>query len=129
MLACFPTPTVVRGTVIPGDQRGRTIGFPTANIALTDAHADLRNGVYAGYADAHGRRWPAAVNIGTRPTIGDDGPRLLEAHLIDFQGDLYGTELVVELVARLRDERRFDSLPALVEQLRSDVIAARQLLD
>jgi riboflavin kinase/FMN adenylyltransferase len=115
------------GTVVQGDQRGRTIGFPTANLLLRTELLPA-NGVYAVRVRVDGTApRPGVMNLGTRPTV--DGTRLSpEVHLLDFQGDLYGRELAVELVARLRDEVRFASLDALVTQIRLDAAQARTLL-
>jgi riboflavin kinase/FMN adenylyltransferase len=122
-----PTPLAsairVRGTVLRGHARGRQIGFPTANLALASDLGELEPGVYAG--QALGR--PAAINVGVRPTFEVDGPANIEVHIIGFDGDLYGRELTVELTARIRSERRFRSVDALVEQLRRDVAAVRDL--
>jgi riboflavin kinase/FMN adenylyltransferase len=118
----------IRGTVVGGDQRGRTIGFPTANLD-SDAQLLPRHGVYAVRARANGGLWhPGVANLGERPTF--DGRRfLIEVHLLDFSGDLYGSELEVGFVARLRDEQRFDGPDALTAQIRADVVAARTRLD
>ena len=115
------------GTVIAGDQRGRTIGFPTANLLLRTELLPA-NGVYAVRVRVDGTAArPGVMNLGTRPTV--DGTRLSpEVHLLDFAGDLYGRELAVELVARLRAEVRFVSLDALVAQIRLDAEQARALL-
>jgi riboflavin kinase/FMN adenylyltransferase len=122
-----PTPLAsairVRGRVLRGHARGRRIGFPTANLALTSAVEQLEPGVYAGRALG----LPAAINVGVRPTFEVDGPANIEVHIIGFNGDLYGRELTVDLTARIRKERRFPSVDALVEQLRRDVAAARDL--
>jgi riboflavin kinase/FMN adenylyltransferase len=122
-----PTPLAsairVRGTVLRGHARGRQIGFPTANLALAPDVARLEPGVYAGRALG----LPAAVNVGVRPTFEVDAPANIEVHIIGFHGDLYGRELTVDLTARIREERRFPSVDALVEQLRRDVAAARAL--
>lgn len=123
-------PVSVEGTVSPGKQLGRTIGFPTANILPTPGRLIPGNGVYA--ADAYsptfdGRR-RAIVNIGTRPTV--DGPGAgvtIEAHLLDFYGDLYGAALRLDFLCRLRGEQQFPSLDALCAQLRNDASAARLL--
>lgn len=121
-------PHRIRGTVVSGDKRGRTIGFPTANLD-TDAQLLPPNGVYAVRARVDGGAWlPGVANLGERPTF--DGRRfLIEVHLIDFSGDLYGRELEVGFISRLRDEQRFESPDALVTQIRADVIAARAHLD
>jgi len=117
----------IRGTVMDGDKRGRTIGFPTANLE-TDAQLLPSNGVYAVRARVDGGDWQDGVaNLGERPTF--DGRRfLVEVHLLDFSGDLYGHEMEVGFVARLRDEERFDGPDALVAQIRADVEAARARL-
>jgi Riboflavin kinase len=113
----------VRGTVLRGNARGRQIGFPTANLALASDLDHLVPGVYAGRALG----LPAAVNVGVRPTFEVDAAANIEVHIIGFEGDLYGRELTVDLTARIRSERRFPSIDALVEQLRRDVAAARDL--
>jgi riboflavin kinase / FMN adenylyltransferase len=110
----------VEGTVVAGDARGGTLGYPTANLAVG---ADLlvpAHGIYAGSAAGH----RAAISIGTNPHYGGE-ERRVEAFLLDFRGDLYGQRLVVELWARLRDERVFENEAALVEQIARDVEAAR----
>jgi riboflavin kinase/FMN adenylyltransferase len=120
----------IEGVVVQGDKRGRTIGFPTANIAL-GAHARPAFGVYAvraHFPEESGRAPLAGVaNLGLRPTIGD-GRELLETHLFDFAGDLYGKRLAVELVAHLRPERKFAGLDALKVQIALDGQRARQIL-
>lgn len=114
------------GVVVVGDQRGRTIGFPTANLPLLDDPSIPLNGVYGGWITLDdGRRFAAAINIGVRPTIYASGVRLLEAHLLDFEGDLYDMTIAVQLTVHLRDEQRFDSLDGLVAQWRLDVSHVR----
>jgi riboflavin kinase/FMN adenylyltransferase len=121
-------PHRIRGTVVSGDQRGRTIGFPTANLH-TDAQLLPSNGVYAVHASVDGGEWlPAVANLGERPTF--DGRRyLIEVHLLDFSADLYGHELQVGFIERLRSEQRFDGPDALAAQIRLDVQAARSSLE
>lgn len=116
---------VVEGVVEHGDARGRTLGFPTANIALT--HPGPADGVWAARVRIGSGAWAvAAVSIGRRRTFyAGEGQRLLEAHLLDFDGDLYGRPLRIELVARLRDQRSFPGIHALTEQLHRDVEDAR----
>ena len=97
----------VSGQVISGQRLGRTLGVPTANIALEPTNR-LAHGVYAVVARVDGRAFPAVASFGTRPTV-DDGPPLLEVHLLDFDGDLYGREMEVEFIERIRDELKFDS--------------------
>jgi riboflavin kinase/FMN adenylyltransferase len=121
-------PFFVDGEVVRGDGRGRTIGIPTANLALRNETLP-RPGVYAATCrplSSAGRR-AAVVNLGRRPTFGG-GETTLEAHLLDFSGDLYGAVLRVEFRNRLRDEKRFEGPEALVKQIREDVEAARRAL-
>lgn len=120
-------PHFLRGTVVVGDQRGRTLGFPTANI-VSEVELLPAFGVYAVRARVEGGpSRPGVANIGIRPTFGGGAPRI-EVHLFDFTGDLYGRELVVELVARVRGELRFDGPAALVAQIAADAARARELL-
>ena len=120
----------VRGTVVTGDQRGRTIGFPTANVEVPNEICLPADGVYAGwYERPDGTRHGAAINLGRRPTFYERADHsLLEAHLLDFAGDLYGEAARVSFVSRLRGEQRFAGLDALKAQLAADVAAARALL-
>jgi riboflavin kinase/FMN adenylyltransferase len=111
----------LRGEVVGGDRRGRELGFPTANIVPPEGLACPGHGVYACLADGTA----AAVSIGVRPTFGSGRAELIEAHLIDFEGDLYGAELRLRFVERLRGERRFATVEALVAEMRSDVERAR----
>jgi riboflavin kinase / FMN adenylyltransferase len=126
-------PHLLRGTVVHGDRRGRDLGFPTANLAFAYAPALPALGVYVGTASVPERNvgpaHPALVSIGVRPTFHDGGRVLVEVYLLDWDGDLYDAELTVELSARLREERRFESVEALVEQMRADEAEARRLLD
>lgn len=114
----------VRGPVVKGDQRGRTIGFPTANLALWDELLLPANGVYATYAWVRGHRWPAATNVGVRPTVNGSGVTV-EAHLLDFDDDIYGEEVRLEFVHHIRPEMKFPSLDALRAQIRADVEQVR----
>ncbi len=121
-------PHFVRGVVVPGDARGRTIGFPTANVE-TDAELLPAAGVYVVEARVNGGPWRDAVaNLGVRPTFGGDGPFLVEVHLLDFKGDLYGAELEVRFRDRIRGEQRFSGPDALVARIREDVQQARARL-
>lgn len=116
-------PFTLRGTVVHGDARGRQIGFPTANLQ-PENQVIPRNGVYACRVAIDGVTCNAVANLGVRPTF--EGHTLrIEAHVLDFDGDLYGRSLELAFVARLRDEQRFDGVPALVAQLARDVAAAR----
>jgi FAD synthase len=117
------------GIVERGDQRGRTIGFPTANLRLGLDHATIEDGVYAATVRLDdGRVVDSAVSIGRRPTFYPEGVRLCEAHLIDFDDDIYDTCISVSLVGRLRRQERFESVAELVQQLHADVAACRNLL-
>jgi riboflavin kinase/FMN adenylyltransferase len=114
---------VVDGLVRSGEKRGRTLGFPTANIVPVDGYVIPAYGVYAARANGV----PAAVNVGVRPTFETGLGVLIEAHLIDWEGDLYGEQLRVEFLSRLRGERRFDSADSLIAQMRRDIQRARAL--
>ncbi|MBW3668518.1 MAG: bifunctional riboflavin kinase/FAD synthetase [Actinobacteria bacterium] len=120
----------VRGTVERGDARGRTLGFPTANIEVPGEILLPADGIYAGwYRRPDGARHMAALSLGRRPTFYEHADSsLLEAYLLDFHGDLYGERAAVEFVARLRGEERFDSVEALVAQMGADVEATRATL-
>jgi riboflavin kinase/FMN adenylyltransferase len=123
-------PHEVRGTVQAGDRRGRELGFPTANVGVPEEILLPADGIYAGwYLRPDGVALPAAISLGRRPTFYDDQKySLLEAHILDFDGDLYGETARVRFVARLRGEEKFGSLEALVAQIEADVARARDLL-
>ena len=122
-------PWSVRGEVTHGDQRGRTIGFPTANVPL-GRHLEPARGVYAvNVRLADGRVVPGVANIGRRPTVNEGPESRLEAHLFDFEGDLYGQEVAVALHRFLRAERRFAGLDDLRAQIAVDAAEARAMLD
>jgi riboflavin kinase/FMN adenylyltransferase len=120
------------GRVITGQRLGRTLGFPTANLRLGRRRSPM-DGIFAvrvrGVANGHpaGARLPGVASLGTRPTVGGTVP-LLEAHVFDFEGDLYGREIEVEFVERLRDELKFDSIEAMVRQMHVDAEQARAVL-
>ena len=122
----------LEGTVVVGDRRGRELGFPTANLRFDYLPAMPSLGVYAGRLTQAGNGvrsgHPALISIGTRPTFHDDAAVLVEVHLLDFDGDLYGELLGVELHARLRDEQRFADADALIVQMRRDAEAGRSAL-
>ena len=120
----------VRGVVQAGDRRGRELGFPTANVGVAAEMQLPADGIYAGwYVRPDGSTTQAAISLGRRPTFYESQPySLLEAHLLDFDGDLYGERARVRFVARLRGEEKFDSLDALVAQIQRDVDATRHLL-
>ena len=121
-------PWAITGKVVKGDQRGRLLGFPTANIPLTQ-HIEPARGVYAVRVTLpDGRVIPGVANIGRRPTINDGRESRLEAHLFDFDEDLYGQTLSVALVALLREEKRFSGLDELKAQIAQDAAQARAVL-
>ncbi len=119
----------VQGPVVPGDGRGRTIGIHTANVAIPREKALPSNGVYVTWAFVEGERHPAVTNVGLRPTFtgGEAAPRV-EAHLLDYSGDLYGKTLKLEFAERLRGEQKFPSVAALEAQIRADSEQAREKL-
>jgi riboflavin kinase / FMN adenylyltransferase len=118
-------PYRIRGIVTHGAGRGAKIGFPTANLAGIDTLLPAV-GVYAGRAWVSGERWPAAINLGTSPTFGDESIRV-EIHLIGQRESLYGQPMEVDFLARMRDIRPFPSVDALVEQLNADVAEAKRI--
>jgi riboflavin kinase/FMN adenylyltransferase len=117
------TPFALRGEVVSGDRRGRTLGFPTANLIPDEALVCPGHGVYAARADGD----CAAVNVGVRPTFGTGRSVLIEAYLLDQDLDLYGRQLTIEFLERLRGERRFESAESLVAQMHDDVKRTREL--
>ena len=125
------SPFQLRGSVVHGDERGRELGYPTANLVPDNALVYPGNGVYACRAafeqDGEWRWWPAATSIGVRPTFVTGRGVLVEAFLLDFEGDLYDRELRIAFLARLRGERRFDTVDGLVEQMHRDVESARAI--
>ncbi|HEX6709900.1 MAG TPA: bifunctional riboflavin kinase/FAD synthetase [Rubrobacter sp.] len=121
-------PYVLRGEVVAGDRRGRSIGFPTANV-LPDPDAVIpARGVYAGFVHVGGERYAACTNVGVAPTF-DRAESRVEAHLMDFDGDLYGREVDVSFAERIREERRFSGIDELTGQIRRDVEVARVITD
>jgi riboflavin kinase/FMN adenylyltransferase len=125
-------PPRLEGIVVEGDRRGRQLGFPTANLRFDYVPAMPSLGIYVGRVSVPergvGPGHPALVSVGVRPTFHDEGNVLVEAYLLDFDADLYGTRLAVDLVARLRDELRFDDVNELVGQMRADEAEARERL-
>jgi riboflavin kinase/FMN adenylyltransferase len=132
MLGRPSRPHELRGTVVTGDRRGRKLGYPTANLALPARACRAADGIYAGtFVAEDGVERVGAISLGRRPTFHDDdgaAPSLLEVHVLDFDGDLYGQAVRVRFVERLRGEERFESVDALVAQMRRDVEATRRLL-
>jgi riboflavin kinase/FMN adenylyltransferase len=122
-------PFQMRGPVMSGDRRGRTLGYPTANLVPDDAFVTPGHGVYACVASWEGvRPQPAAVSIGVRPTFDSGRGVLVEAHVLDASPDLYGVDLRLAFLERLRGERRFETVEALVEQMRHDVERTRAVV-
>ena len=116
-------PFMLEGEVVRGDGRGHELGVPTANIVPDPRYAVPGHGVYAAWAHGH----PAAVNVGVRPTFDSGRGLLVESYLLDFDGDLYGETLRIAFVERMRGERRFESVDALVEQMHRDAERARRI--
>jgi riboflavin kinase / FMN adenylyltransferase len=120
---CLGAPFMLEGEVMSGDRRGRELGFPTANLVPDDALVVPGHGVYAAFANGHS----AAVNVGIRPTFETGRGLLIESYLIDFEADLYGQNLRVAFVKRLRGEKRFDSSEELIEAMERDVEQAKEI--
>ncbi len=119
----------INGLVEMGDQRGRTLGFPTANLSVWTEKIIPTAGVYACWAYTRGKRWGAVTNIGVRPTFESSPvPPRVESHLFDFDEDIYGERIMLEFAARIRDEQRFSSIEDLIAQIRKDSETARNLL-
>jgi riboflavin kinase/FMN adenylyltransferase len=123
-------PFVIAGEVVHGDKRGRDLGFPTANLVPPEGYVVPSHGVYACRANTRGPQGrgsgqPAAVNVGVRPMFVTGRGELIEAYLIDFDGDLYGQTLEIEFLKRMRGEKRFASIDTLIEQMGRDVEEAR----
>jgi riboflavin kinase/FMN adenylyltransferase len=123
-MRCLGAPFMLEGSVVEGDQRGRELGFPTANLVPDDRLVVPGHGVFAAFANGHA----AAVNVGIRPTFETGRGLLIEAYLIDFDGDLYGQNLRIAFVSRLRGEKRFPSVEDLISQMHRDVAEASEIL-
>ena len=119
---------LLSGTVVVGDQRGRTLGFPTANLDVDSQLLLPGDGIYATWAIIDGKRHQAATSIGVRPTF-DLTQRLVEVFVMDFSEDLYGKTMGVEFITKVRDQEKFDGLDALINQINRDVYDCRQVLD
>jgi len=124
---CLGRPFSLSGIVVAGDKRGRTIGFPTANLAVWDELLLPANGVYATYAWLGHKRFMAATNVGVRPTV-NGRQRLVEAHLLDFSDDLYGQTIRLEFISYIRPEKKFSGLEALKVQINADVVEVKRCL-
>lgn len=125
-IRCLGRTVELEGEVVQGHQRGRTIGVPTANLRVPDGLLVPADGVYAGRCTIDGHRYPAAISIGSTPTFGQDLQRQVEAHLLDFSGDLYGKTLHLELLDWVREQLRFQGPEPLKAQIARDIQAVRQ---
>jgi riboflavin kinase / FMN adenylyltransferase len=117
----------LRGRVVSGDKRGRELGFPTANLDLKPEQALPADGIYATITHAGAHLLPSVTNIGVRPTF-DGKKRLVETYILDFEGDLLGQELIIDMVEKLRDEERFETAEALKARIVKDIEQAREIL-
>lgn len=124
---CLGRPFALQGRVVAGNARGKTLGFPTANLDIPEDRVIPGDGIYTTWAYVGDKRYMAATNVGVRPTFGQK-ERTVEAFILDFNGDLYDSEITVEFVDRLRDELRFETPEALVAQMHKDVEQTRQTL-
>ncbi len=127
--AILSRPYALSAPIVEGEGRGRSVlGYPTCNLGVSPVLALPADGIYAAWADIDGARLPAAVSVGIKPTFHEDGPRVVEAFVLDFSGDLYGKEVRLEFVTRLREQERFSSADALAAQIARDVEATRSEL-
>jgi len=117
----------LQGRVVTGDRRGRELGFPTANLEVAPGQALPTGGVYACRAYIEDKSYSAMTNIGSRPTFGG-GKQLIEVYLLDYNGDLYGHELAIDIIERLRDEKKFDTAEQLKEQIAEDIKQGKAML-
>lgn len=119
---------IIEGKIVRGKQLGRTIGFPTANIESERQIGEIPDGVYAALVEIDAIQYRAMVNIGCHPTL-PEGERTIEAHIFDFDGDLYGKMMRIEIIAFIRPERKFASADALRQQLSQDKLTAMEVLE
>lgn len=127
--AMLGRPYTIAGYVMQGNREGTRIGFPTANLDVTDEYIIPKQGVYAGYVEVKGKTYKSVLNIGHNPTFNESDTLSIETHILDFNKIIYGELLKQSFVVRLRDEIKFDSVEALVEQMNEDVKATRKILD
>lgn len=120
-------PFTLIGPVVGGEQIGRVLNYPTANVETIDQVVPC-NGVYAGMATIENKKYAAAISIGNKPTLGDSNPRTIEANLLDAEGDFYGHLIRLEFIAHLRDQAKFDSLDELKKQIEDDVATTRRVV-
>jgi riboflavin kinase/FMN adenylyltransferase len=118
----------LEGKVVVGDQRGRTLGFPTANIKVQREQAMPKDGIYVTVTHAQGKQLHSVTNIGVRPTF-DGLKHLIETYIMDFNGNLYGKKIKIDLIARLRDEMKFQNVQELIKQMDEDVVKARAIFE
>lgn len=121
-------PVCVCGVVTEGNRIGRTIGFPTANIPVDTNRALPPDGVYAASTQINGAVYPCIANLGMRPTVSDKGERLFEAHIIEYEADLYGKYMIFEFAEKIRDIKKFDSVNQLKEQLEKDAKCVKGIM-
>lgn len=122
-------PYSIKGQVVHGDDRGKSLGIPTANLSVWSERTVPKAGVYVCRAMVEDRYWGAVTNIGVRPTFENEPvPPRVEAHLLDFDGDIYGHEISLEFISRLRDEQRFSDIQSLLQQIHTDIDHAREIL-
>jgi riboflavin kinase/FMN adenylyltransferase len=124
LLGRYPS---LAGEVVRGAQRGRCLGFPTANLEVRAERAVPANGIYAVYAVLGEERYQGVTNVGIRPSF-DNGERTVETYILDFEADIYGCDLVIEFVQRLRPEKRFTDVKDLITQIERDIVGARRIL-
>ena len=125
LLGRYPS---LAGEVVRGSQRGHCLGFPTANLEVRKERVVPANGIYAVYARLGGDRHQGIANVGVRPSFEIGGERMVEVHILDFNQDIYGCDLVVEFVERLREERRYADIEELKAQIERDIVQARRIL-
>ncbi|MCL1982283.1 MAG: bifunctional riboflavin kinase/FAD synthetase [Clostridiales bacterium] len=114
----------IGGEVVVGNRLGKTIGFPTSNLIVDDSMVSPANGVYITYCTHNGKRYPSVTNVGTKPTVGEFSKNM-ETHIFDFDKELYGKTILVEFIKKTRDEKKFESMDALAEQIKQDCIIAK----
>jgi riboflavin kinase/FMN adenylyltransferase len=124
LLGRYPS---LAGEVVRGAQRGRCLGFPTANLEVREERAVPSNGIYAVYAVLGEERYQGVANVGVRPSF-DNGERTVEIYILDFEADIYGCDLVIEFVQRLRPEKRFTDIKDLIAQIERDIVEVRRIL-
>ena len=126
---CLGRPLSIPGTIVKGSGRGNSIGFPTANLSIWERRACPSKGVYVANAILKDKHYPAVVNIGIRPTFDNrNNDEIIEAHLIGFSDDIYGKNIILEFLDRLRDEQKFENVNLLIDQINKDVLETKSRL-